>query len=115
MNKYSVLMSVYNKDEPEYLKLAIDSMLNQTVKCDQFVIVEDGPLPNELKKTIDSYKNKEPKLFTVVPLKVNVGLGRALDEGLKYSKYDLVARMDADDISKPERCEKLRKTIACRH
>lgn len=107
MSKYSVLMSVYKKDEPAFLKQAIDSMLEQTIKCNQFVIVEDGPLPQSLQKTIDDYKSKNKKLFTIVPLKENVGLGRALDEGLKHCRNELVARMDADDISKSERCEKL--------
>ena len=105
MPKYSVLMSVYKKDDPSFLKSSIDSMLKQTIKCEQFVIVEDGPLPEPLQKTIDNYKTKYKKLFTIVPLKENVGLGRALDEGLKHCRNELVARMDADDISKPERCE----------
>ena len=100
-------MSVYKKDDPSFLKSSIDSMLKQTIKCEQFVIVEDGPLPEPLQKTIDNYKTKYKKLFTIVPLKENVGLGRALDEGLKHCRNELVARMDADDISKPERCEKL--------
>ena len=101
---YSVLMSVYAKDNPEYLTLAIESMLNQTIRPEQFVIVQDGPLPDSLEKVISTYEEKESQLFTMVPLEKNCGLGRALNEGLMYCRNDLVARMDADDISLPARC-----------
>lgn len=104
---YSVLMSVYKKDEPSFLVTAIESMLKQTEPCEQFIIVEDGPLPENLEKVIDEFSNKSPDLFTVVKLNENMGLGKALDKGLEYCRNDLVARMDADDISLPTRCEKL--------
>lgn len=103
--KYSVLMSVYEKENPEYFNQAVNSMLKQTLFPDQFVIVKDGPLTTELESIIDFYVSKYPKLFTIVSLTENVGLGKALDEGLKYCKNELVARMDADDISLPNRCE----------
>lgn len=102
--KYSVLMSVYAKEKPEYLHESIESMLKQTASPDQIVLVEDGPLTDALEEVVRGYK-KNP-LFTIVRLKKNSGLGRALDEGLKYCRNDLVARMDTDDISLPERCEK---------
>ena len=100
-------MSVYKKDDPSFLATAIESMLKQTVLCEQFVIVEDGPLPENLQKVIEEYASKQPELFTVVKLSENMGLGRALDKGLEVCRNDLVARMDADDISLPSRCEKL--------
>lgn len=103
---YSVLMSVYYKENPQYLKQAIDSMLNQTLKPEQFVIVEDGKLNDFLHKIVMLYKEKYSDLFTVIELKVNVGLGMALDIGLQHCRNELVARMDSDDISLPERCEK---------
>lgn len=109
LENYSVLMSVYSKDLPEYLEQSIESMLKQTVLCTQFVLVEDGPISGELEEKVSDYEKQYPSLFTVVRLEQNVGLGKALDEGLKYCTYDLVARMDADDISLPERCEKLLK------
>ena len=102
--KYSVLMSVYYKENPEFLRQAIDSMLKQTVKPDQIVLVEDGPLTDSLERVICAFENNP--LFTVVKLKENMGLGRALDEGLKYCRNELVARMDSDDISLLQRCEK---------
>ena len=101
MEKYSVLMSLYKKEHPEYLRLALDSMLNQTVKPDEIVLVEDGPLTDELYAILNEY----PMLHRVKNEK-NLGLGLALNEGLKVCRNELVARMDTDDISKPERCEK---------
>ena len=98
---YSVLMSVYYKEKPEYLKQSIESMLNQTVPTNDFVIVCDGPLTPELDAVIDSYKNA----LHVVRLEKNGGLGPALNEGLKHCRNELVARMDSDDISVPRRCE----------
>lgn len=102
---YSVLMSVYEKDNPEYLRISIESMLNQTVPPEQFVLVVDGPVPREISTVIDQYADRRD-LFTIVKLIENSGLGIALDAGLKECRNDLVARMDADDISLPNRCEK---------
>lgn len=99
-------MSVYAKDKPENLDLAITSMLNQTILPEQFVIVVDGDVPDEIKSIIIKYTNRYKSIFTIVPLAVNGGLGNALNEGLKFCRNDLVARMDADDISLPTRCEK---------
>lgn len=99
--KYSVLMSLYKKEKPEYLRIAIDSMLNQTVAPDEIVLVEDGPLTDELYAVLDEY----PMLHRVKN-EINLGLGLALNVGLKECRNELVARMDTDDCSKPERCEK---------
>lgn len=99
--KYSVLMSLYKKENPEYLRIAIDSMLNQTVAPDEIVLVEDGPLTDELYAVLDDY----PMLHRVKN-EINLGLGLALNVGLKECRNELVARMDTDDCSKPERCEK---------
>lgn len=106
MNCYSVLMSVYKSDKAEYLKQAIDSMLSQTFVPEQFVIVEDGPISDDLEQIIVENEEKEPNLFTIVRLKENGGLGNALNQGLKVCRNELVARMDSDDISKPDRCAK---------
>lgn len=99
--KYSVLMSLYKKENPEYLRLAIDSMLNQTVAPDEIVLVEDGPLTAELYAVLDEY----PMLHRIKN-ETNLGLGLALNVGLKECRNELVARMDTDDCSKPDRCEK---------
>lgn len=106
MEKYSVLMSLYKNENPNYLKQAIDSMINQTVKPDEIVLVEDGPLTEELYVVVEQYKIKYPTLFRTVVNEKNLGLGIALNKGLSECKNELVARMDTDDISKPCRCEK---------
>lgn len=100
--KYSVLMSVYQKEKPEYLRMALDSMLNQTVSPDEIVLVEDGGLTDALYAVIEDYR----KYLHIVVNKTNLGLGLALNHGLKECRNELVARMDTDDLSKPERCEK---------
>lgn len=102
--KYSVLISVYYKENPEYLKDSIDSMLNQTVKPDEIVLVKDGPLTEALEKAIYDYRDNS--ILNVIELKENVGLGKALNIGLTKCRNEIVARMDTDDISKPDRCEK---------
>lgn len=103
---YSVLMSVYYKERSEWLKESIQSMLNQTIKPAEIVIVKDGKLSPELNAVIEEFENNYPKLFHIVPLETNVGLGPALAAGLKNCHYDYIARMDSDDISAPTRCEK---------
>lgn len=104
--KYSVLMSVYYKENPRYLQESIDSMLNQTIKPDQIVMVKDGPLTNELEEVLNKYEMEFPNIFECVTLEENKGLGVALNIGLKRCRNNLVARMDTDDISKPYRCER---------
>ena len=106
MEKYSVLLSLYKKEHPEYLRLALDSMIDQTEKPDEIVLVEDGPLTRELYEVVEEYREKYPTLFRVVVNEKNLGLGLALNEGLKACKNELIARMDTDDISKPDRCAK---------
>lgn len=102
MEKYSVLMSLYKKEHPEYLRLALDSMIYQSVKPDEIVLVEDGPLTDELYDVIKDYE----QYLHIVKNPQNLGLGLALNEGLKVCQNELVARMDTDDISKPDRCKK---------
>lgn len=102
---FSVLLSIYKKENPIYFKECLDSLFSQTVLADEIIIVEDGPLTPELYSIIESYKSKYPVIKTII-LPHNVGLGKALNEGLKHCTYNLVARMDTDDIAKPTRFEK---------
>lgn len=102
---YSVLMSVYAKEKPEYLKQAIQSMMDQTVPTNDFVLVCDGPLTPELDNVIIEYQNSYPDIFHIIRLSQNQGLGKALNVGLQHCKNELVARMDSDDISVPNRCQ----------
>lgn len=106
MSQFSVLMSVYYKEQPEYLDKALESILvNQILKPSELVLVADGQLTDELYRTIDKYKELFYNL-KLVQLPQNVGLGKALNEGLKHCSYEWVARMDSDDISMPERFER---------
>lgn len=105
MENYSVLMTVYEKEEPEYFQQAIDSMVKQTVVTNDFVIVCDGPLTKELDEVIENFLHKYPDLFQIIRLKKNVGIGAAANIGLQYCKNDLIAKMDADDVAALQRCE----------
>lgn len=104
--KYSVLMTVYKEDIPAYFELSLMSMVNQTKKPDEIVLVKDGPVPLSIQEVIDKIDTKYPNLIVQVSLPENIGLGLALNEGIKKSKNELLARMDSDDISRPTRCEK---------
>lgn len=104
--KYSVLMSVYYQEKPEYLRLAIQSMIDQTVKADEFIIVKDGPLTHELDSVIGEYVENNPELFKIIANPTNLGLGPALRKGVIASRNELIARMDSDDYVVPDRCEK---------
>jgi len=99
-------MSIYSGDNPEYLDMAVESIVNQTKPPDEIILVKDGPLTKELFQVIQRWQEKLGGLFKVVPLPENGGLGVALQEGLRACSYGIVARMDADDISCPERLEK---------
>ena len=103
---YSVLMSVYDKEKPEYLKTAMESMWSQSFPPDDFVLVCDGPLRADLEGVIAQMRNEHPDTLRVVALEKNEGLAHALNVGIKFCKHELVARMDSDDISRPERCGK---------
>lgn len=104
--RYSVLMSVYHKEKPEYLLQAIESIQAQTLPTDDFVLVCDGPLNLELDAVITSKQQEMGDALNVVRLAKNGGLGNALNEGIKHCKNELIARMDSDDIAYPDRCEK---------
>lgn len=104
--EYSVLMSVYHKEKPEYLNQAIESIQTQTISTNDFVLVCDGPLNEQLDGVIATKQQEMGDTLNVVRLAKNGGLGNALNEGIKYCKNELVARMDSDDIAYPDRCEK---------
>lgn len=106
MGKYSVLISVYEKEKTGYFIQSVESVLNQTIPPEEIVIVCDGPLTNELDMSIHKFCQKSPSLFTVLRLEENQGLGIALAKGIEAARNDLIGRMDADDIALPERFEK---------
>ncbi|MRG46914.1 glycosyltransferase [Chitinophaga sp. SYP-B3965] len=104
--RFSVLIPVYIKEDIVFFKEAIESILHQTLLPDEIVIVEDGPLSDEMYTLLSKYKNDHPLLFQRVVLPVNMGMGKAMNEGLNHCRYKWVARMDSDDIARPYRFEK---------
>lgn len=105
--EYSVLMSVYKNDKAEHFDFAIESMTKQTVKPHDIVVVCDGPLTPDLNTCLEKWQKNLGGLIDVVRLSENHGLGYALNVGLPKCGCNIVARMDSDDISRPERCELL--------
>ena len=103
--KFSVLMSVYKNDKIDFLNEALNSILNQTILPNEIVLVKDGPLSDELNEFIVEYEKHTP-ILKVIESKENIGLGNALNLGMKYCSYDIIARMDSDDVCKSDRFEK---------
>lgn len=104
--QFSVLMSVYKNEKPEYLEQALESVVTQTLMPDEIVIVKDGLLTEELNVVINNYSQKYPTLFKIVAFEINRGLGLALKDGVLACSYEYIARMDSDDICKLNRFEK---------
>lgn len=107
MKQFSIITSVYENDKPEFVRVALDSMLvNQSIKPSEIVLVQDGPVPGELSNLLSEYETKYPEVMNIIRLEKNGGLGNALKLGTETAKYELVARMDSDDICLPNRFEK---------
>ena len=104
--KISVLMSVYVKENPTFLRDAIKSVQNQTLKPSELVLVEDGPLTPELYQVLDEVEAQSDIPVKRCPLEQNQGLGLALRSGVLQCQYDIIARMDTDDLAVPDRFEK---------
>lgn len=104
-NKYSVYMPVYFKEKADCLKKSVDTLLNQTLPPDEFIIVEDGKLTDELYTVIENFIKDYPDIFKIIKLPNNVGSGEASRIAILNCKNDYVVRMDSDDISMPNRCE----------
>ena len=101
---FSVAMCVYGGDNAEYFKLAVDSILNQSVRPDEVVLVVDGPVPQILENVICEYEKSS--VFKIIRLKENQGHGAARRTSLFHCTHEIVALMDADDVSMPRRFEK---------
>ena len=105
-NDFSVLISVYNQEEPEYLNLALESIFKQTLIPREVILVKDGTLTRFLDEVVNFWEKREKGILRVFQLKENVGLAKALNFGLKYCSCEIVARMDSDDIAVKNRFEK---------
>ena len=102
---YSVLMTVYKKDNPDYFWQSLESMLTQSVRPDEVVVITDGPITDELQTVIDELDKNYPGIINEIRLNENVGLGTALKIGVPKCKHELIARMDSDDIALLDRCK----------
>lgn len=110
--RFSVIMSIYKNDRPEDLRVALDSLMNQTRRPDEIVIVGDGPVTKELEeerfafaKLVHSASACAPRIV-YLPQEKNRGLGEALAIAAEAATCPYLARMDADDICMPDRFEK---------
>ena len=104
--KFSLLLSVYQGDEKDWLKLAFQSITNQTHLPDEIILVEDGKISRDLKEIIRTFEKKKKIPLKVISLKQNQGLATALNKGIAACKYEWIARFDADDINLPDRFQK---------
>lgn len=104
--EFSVLMSIYFKENPIYFDESLKSIFNQSLLPNEVVIVKDGILTNELDEVLNNYLDKYPSIINIYSLEKNSGLGVALNYGLKKCKYDYIARMDTDDICDYNRFKK---------
>ena len=107
---YSVLMSVYGREQADFFRLSTQSILAQTMPTNDFVLVCDGPLTEPLDKVIAELQETHSDILHIIRLENNQGLAKALNRGLQACKNELIARMDSDDVAVPNRCElQLRK------
>ncbi len=103
---FSVLISVYWKDNSVFFSEALDSVLTQSLVPSEIVLVKDGPLSKELEFVIEKFVFEYPTIFKIITLVENKGLGNALAIGINACTNELIARMDSDDICFPDRFEK---------
>lgn len=106
---FSVAMSVYGRDNADWFAAALESVVRQTVRPDEIVLIEDGPVPDAVRAVVEKYSEiclREGILFSVIPLERNQGLGNALRIAVEKARNGIVARMDSDDIALPDRFEK---------
>lgn len=102
---FSVAMSVYKNDDPTQLDQALESICTQSLPADEIFLVIDGPIGDALQQVIDRYAAQYGN-FTIRQLEQNGGLGQALKLAVEECRYDLIVRMDSDDISAPGRFRK---------
>lgn len=109
---FSILLSLYYKENPTALAQCFESIwTKQTLQPTEIILVLDGPIGDELNACVQHWQSQIGSVLKVRPLEQNVGLGKALNEGLRHCSYEWIFRMDTDDICKPDRFEKQVKFI----
>ncbi|MCU1807084.1 glycosyltransferase [Cytobacillus firmus] len=102
---FSVLMPVYYGDKAEFIKEALESIVNQSLLPSEIVIIVDGAIGAETQEVLSDYQ-KNSSTIKIHYLEENIGLGDVLNFGLEKCKHEYIARMDADDICRKDRFEK---------
>lgn len=111
--EFSLLLPVYAGDRPEYLRAAFTSSVHeQSQRPSEVVVVVDGQIPESLRSMLDSLIAGSPVPARAVELPENRGLAEALTVGLAECAHEVVARMDADDVSLPARFERQAEALA---
>lgn len=105
MVSFSVLISVYIKENPFFLEKSLNSLMCQTLVPNEVILIRDGLLTEDLDSVINYFESRYPDIFKIVTLPLNKGLANALNEGLKFTKNSIIARMDSDDICFSNRFE----------
>ncbi len=104
--KFTVLIPVYAKEKAENFRLALDSILNQTLFPNEILIIEDGKLGDDLEEIVENVEKQYSNIVRVIRLERNIGIGKVRALGVEECKYEWIAFMDSDDISLPDRFEK---------
>lgn len=102
---FSVLLAIYEGDDPDALRRSLDSVFDQSVEPDEVVVVEDGPITPALEAVLQEFEQERPDVLVRTALETNQGLGAALNHGIQACSHDLVARHDADDVAMSDRFE----------
>lgn len=105
----TVLMAVYGRDDPALFQRAVDSVVANSVRPDDFVLVLDGPVPDPLGDRIADFQRR--RVLRAIALERNQGLARALNRGLAEVRTEWVLRADADDLNLPDRFEAQARAI----
>lgn len=112
MIKFSVCILVYKNDTPEFVRVALDSMLvHQSVKPNDIVLVQDGPVSEDISSLLKEYEERYRDVLNIIRLRKNEGAGNARRLAVENAKYDIIAKMDSDDICAPARFEKQLKYL----
>lgn len=106
MEAFSVLLSLYSKEDSGFLKDCLASVFSQSLPPDEVILVEDGPITAELDSVVKEFAEKYPGILRVIPFPKNRGLGPALSDGVLACSNNIIIRMDTDDICVADRFKK---------
>lgn len=103
--KFSCLYPLYYESRLNEVKTSFSSIINQSLKANEILIIFDGPIKKEIVLFLQKFKKKNR--IKIIKFKKNLGLGGVLKKTIKLTKYEVIIRADADDINKKKRFESL--------